>query len=148
MRLYLDCCCYNRPFDELSQERVRLESDAVLAIITRSLLNGDTILGSGTLCLEIAAIRNPEKRAKVADLCQVVTERIAHSDSLELRAKQLQLEGLHVMDSFHVASAEIGQADIFLTVDDRLIKLCRKKQFAVRVMNPLEYIEEVLEYEG
>ena len=125
MRLYLDCCCYNRPFDELSQERVRLESDAVLAIITRSLLNGDTILGSGTLGLEIAAIRNPEQRAK-----------------------QLQLEGLHVMDSFHVASAEIGQADIFLTVDDRLIKLCRKKQFAVRVMNPLEYIEEVLEYEG
>jgi predicted nucleic acid-binding protein len=112
------------------------------------LLNGDTILGSGTLGLEIAAIRNPEKRAKVADLCQVVTERIAHSDSLEQRAKQLQLEGLHVMDSFHVASAEIGQADIFLTVDDRLIKLCRKKQFAVRVMNPLEYIEEVLEYEG
>ena len=148
MRLYLDCCCYNRPFDDLSQERVRLESDSVLAIITRSLMNGDTILGSGTLGLEIAAIRNPEKRAKVADLCQVVTERIAHSESLEQRAKQLQLEGLHVMDSFHVASAEIGQADIFLTVDDKLIKLCRKIPLTVRVMNPLEYIEEVLEYEG
>jgi hypothetical protein len=148
MRLYLDCCCYNRPFDDLSQERVRLESDSVLAIITRSLMNGDTILGSGTLGLEIAAIRNPEKRAKVADLCQVVTERIAHSESLEQRAKQLQLERLHVMDSFHVASAEIGQADIFLTVDDKLIKLCRKIPLTVRVMNPLEYIEEVLEYEG
>ncbi|WP_029545391.1 hypothetical protein [Selenomonas sp. AB3002] len=148
MRLYLDCCCYNRPFDDLSQERVRLESDSVLAIITRSLMNGDTILGSGTLGLEIAAIRNPEKRAKVADLCQVVTERIAHSESLEQRAKQLQLEGLHVMDSFHVASAEIGEADIFLTVDDKLIKLCRKITLTVRVMNPLEYIEEVLEYEG
>ena len=52
------------------------------------------------------------------------------------------------MDSFHVASAEIGQADIFLTVDDKLIKLCRKIPLTVRVMNPLEYIEEVLEYEG
>ena len=28
MRVYLDNCCYNRPFDEQSQLRIRLETEA------------------------------------------------------------------------------------------------------------------------
>jgi hypothetical protein len=32
MRIYLDACCLNRPFDNQSQERVRLESEAIQAI--------------------------------------------------------------------------------------------------------------------
>ena len=32
MRVYLDNCCYNRPFDDQSQLKVRLETEAKLAI--------------------------------------------------------------------------------------------------------------------
>ena len=32
MRLYLDLCCFNRPFDDQSQTRVRLETEAKLAL--------------------------------------------------------------------------------------------------------------------
>ena len=32
MRVYLDNCCYNRPFDEQDQLRIRLETEAKLAI--------------------------------------------------------------------------------------------------------------------
>ena len=32
MRIYLDNCCYNRPFDDQSQLRVRLETEAKLRI--------------------------------------------------------------------------------------------------------------------
>ena len=28
MRVYLDNCCYNRPFDEQTQLKVRLETEA------------------------------------------------------------------------------------------------------------------------
>ena len=35
MRLYFDCCCYNRPFDDLSQNRIHDESDAVLSLMNR-----------------------------------------------------------------------------------------------------------------
>jgi len=31
MRVYLDICCLKRPFDDQSQERVRLESEASFA---------------------------------------------------------------------------------------------------------------------
>jgi len=33
MRVYLDVCCLNRPFDDQSQERIRVESDAVELIL-------------------------------------------------------------------------------------------------------------------
>ena len=32
MRVYLDNCCYNRPFDEQTQPSVRLETEAKLLI--------------------------------------------------------------------------------------------------------------------
>lgn len=34
-RIYMDVCCFNRPFDDWSQPRIRLEAEAVLAIATR-----------------------------------------------------------------------------------------------------------------
>ena len=33
MMVYLDGCCWNRPFDDQSQSRVRLEAEAVLSIL-------------------------------------------------------------------------------------------------------------------
>ena len=32
MRVYLDNCCYNRPFDEQAQLRVRLETEAKMEV--------------------------------------------------------------------------------------------------------------------
>lgn len=32
MRIYFDNCCFNRPFDDQSQIRIRLESEAKLKI--------------------------------------------------------------------------------------------------------------------
>lgn len=33
MKVYLDNCCYNRPFDDQTQERIHLESEAILMIL-------------------------------------------------------------------------------------------------------------------
>jgi hypothetical protein len=35
MKLYLDNCCYNRPYDDQTQERIHLEGEAVLVIINK-----------------------------------------------------------------------------------------------------------------
>ena len=34
LRIYLDVCCLNRPFDEQTQDRVRLETEAILTILS------------------------------------------------------------------------------------------------------------------
>ena len=34
MRVYLDNCCYNRPFDDQTQVKVRMETEAKLLILS------------------------------------------------------------------------------------------------------------------
>ena len=33
--IYLDVCCLNRPFDDQSQPRIHLESEAILTILAQ-----------------------------------------------------------------------------------------------------------------
>lgn len=33
MIIYLDNCCYNRPFDDQTQERIHLESEVILKVL-------------------------------------------------------------------------------------------------------------------
>jgi len=34
-KIYLDVCCFNRPFDDQTQERIKLETEAILLILKR-----------------------------------------------------------------------------------------------------------------
>jgi hypothetical protein len=64
MKIYLDTCCYNRPYDDQTQERIHLEGEAVLAIINRRKQSNDEIIGSPVLDFEIGQIENMEKQEK------------------------------------------------------------------------------------
>ena len=66
MRLYIDLSCFNRPFDDQGQERIRLETEAVLSVLTRVLEGRDLLLWSWAMSYEndkhpkrIGATRSP-----------------------------------------------------------------------------------------
>ena len=149
MRIYLDTCCYNRPYDDQSQDRVHLESEAILSILHQSLSNGDTILGSDVLHLEIERISDPYRRFKVSALYQSATESIPYDATIKMRAAELQSKtSIRALDSLHIASAEQGHAQIFLTTDDKLVRACRKISLSIKVMNPVSFLAEVIEHDG
>ena len=131
MLLYLDCCCYNRPFDEIFQNNSLEESNAIISIIVRSAEGNDKILGSTILDSEIAKIKDLEKKFKVEAL---------YKFAKKIREKSK----IHIKDSLHLASAEFGKADIFLTTDYRLIRSCKNLEFRFKIMNPTKYFAEVL----
>jgi hypothetical protein len=80
MRFYLDTCCYNRPYDDQTQERIHLEEEAVLAIINRREQNDDEIIGSPVLDFEIEQIENGEKQEKVKNFyTQIIDREINYS---------------------------------------------------------------------
>jgi len=56
MRIYTDVCCLNRPFDDQSQDRIRIESEAILAILNRCLLDW-VLLGSEAIDYEISKFK-------------------------------------------------------------------------------------------
>jgi hypothetical protein len=47
MRLYIDLSCFNRSFDDEGQERIRIETEAVLLVLTRIVEGKDRLYGPG-----------------------------------------------------------------------------------------------------
>ena len=152
MRIYFDCCCYNRPFDDQTQSRIHDESDAIISLINRCQNeNLGTILGSTILKMEIDKISDPVKKVRVSSLSKSISENITYSEIIKNRAKEIQkLATIHEMDSLHIASAEIGNADVFLSTDDKLLKACQKikANLKVRIKNPVSFLSEVIENDG
>lgn len=149
MRIYLDTCCYNRPYDDQSQNRIHDESEAVLSILHRSQTTDDTILGSDILKWEISQIPDSHRRFKVLTLYQSAKEIVSYNSETKKQAAELQAQSsIRSLDSLHIASAECGKADVFLTTDDRLIRACRKLPLSIRTLNPVSFLAEVIEHDG
>ncbi len=127
MKAYLDMCCFNRPYDDQSQTRIRLETEAKLVIQQKIRYGECELLWSSSLDFENS--RNPfdehryaiQKWRKLAILCVMADDKVLKF------AREAMMFGINEYDALHVASAIVGKADIFVTTDDRLIK--RMRQF-------------------
>ena len=47
-KVYLDNCCYNRPYDDQTQTRIKEETQAKMSI-QRAIINGDLDLVTSTI---------------------------------------------------------------------------------------------------
>ena len=143
-RVYLDVCCLNRPFDDQSQARIHLETEAVLSVLAQIDLGSVEWVGAEPLHQEIDEATEPERRARLSELLTRASHRVDIDDSVESRAKNLAALGFHAFDAPHLACAERAGAAVFLTTDDRLLSRARRltKQLAVRSLNPVDWLRE------
>ena len=128
--IYLDVCCLNRPFDEQTQERVRLETGAVVEILRRVEVG------------EWVWISSEAVQDEVINLSGVV---LTAEPEQKKRTVDFQNLGFHFYDALHLAFAERAAVDIFLTTDNRLLRLAARvsNRLLVRVANPIDWLEEV-----
>ena len=144
LKIYFDVCCYNRPFDDLTQLRIRLEAEAVLAILRIVQERKWVLVSSEVVDLEISNMKNSTKRNKVFELSHLSQESVFITEAIIKRANNLQTFGVKALDSFHIAAAESSGVDVFLSTDDDLVKLANRLALSVRVANPLGWLGEVL----
>lgn len=144
-KIYLDVCCLNRPLDDAQQERIRLEAEAVLLIYRRIRIGECQLISSEVIDIEIAQTRNPQRRKQLQIAVALAYNRVKLSDDVKKRAVQVSQMGFKPFDAAHIASAELGNADIFLTTDDRLLKKAAqyRKQLAIDVKNPASWLIEI-----
>ena len=143
MRVYLNTSALNRPFDDLSRERVRLEAEAVtllLAAIERRAVEWVT---SEYLVFEVSRIPDPERRHRVASFVGLASEALPVSSAVVMRARELEKHGLRGLDSLHVAAAEAARCDYLVTTDDRMVRRASKAGAATRVaiVTPMQAVE-------
>ena len=141
MRVYLDNCCYNRPFDDQTQTKVRVETICKLAVQLMMATRKVEYAWSSTLDYEVSRNPFPKQRKAVARWRKGAAVRVLATDEIKTRAKELEAEGLKAKDALHVASAENAGCDWFLTTDYGILKKARNG-LEMRIASPVEFIME------
>ena len=145
MLIYLDMCCLKRPFDDQSQARIRLETEAVLGLLMAE--SGDfRFVRSRAMMLENS--RNPVavRAARVAQWLLSGSQAEEDFHALENRTHELMALGFRNFDALHVASAECNGADLMASCDDQLLAtgVRNRDRIRVRILSVLELATEVL----
>ena len=140
MRVYLDNCCYNRPYDDQSQLRISLESQAKLHV-QAMIRDGEIQLASSYMLIyENSKNRSETKRRAieqfVANNTSVYIDE-THSSEVENLAETIAATGVKSADAIHTACAILTISDYLLTTDDRLLKY---KNDNIMIVNPTEFI--------
>ena len=148
IRLYLDMNIYNRPFDDQSQMRIRLETAAITMIF--ALIESGQFSTCWSFVLEYENSRNPfpGRRAFARYLAHSCGSIIEPDESIKTLAKRLAEEhNVRGRDALHLACAELSGCDYLITCDDRLNRrgeqLREKSAITVKVINPVDLLREV-----
>ena len=141
-KLYLDNCCFNRPFDDQSQLLVRLETEAKL-FIQNGIKNGTfELVWSCILDDENDANPFPLKRLHVRSWKSFAVQDINISDDVMRWAKHFGDKGIKSMDALHLACARFAEVDSFITTDRGILK---KRLTDIRVLNSLDFVQRMKE---
>jgi len=142
VKIYLDVCCLCRPFDDHQNRKIRLEAEAVLAILDRCTRDWE-LIGSVVIEEEIARLPDVEKRLKIEQKLTLVSGYIGLNETIFSQASKYQKAGLKLFDALHLSCAETGKT-IFLTTDNKIITLAKKiPGISIRVENPVHWLMEV-----
>jgi len=144
MKIYMDNCCLNRPYDDQSKPRIHLESEAIKTIIDLVEKEVWELLSSDVLVYEISNTADAKRRINLYGINQMAKKTISLTSEIKDRANYFENFGLQAFDAMHLACAE-NYSDILLTVDDKFIKKANiVKVLSIKVKNPLQWLEEVL----
>lgn len=142
MRVYLDMCCYNRPYDDQSQLKVSMETQSKLHIQTLIRENKLQLITSYMLRYECS--KNPFEMRRNAIFAFIDKNSygyvgIEHQMSIETKAAEIMQTGVKFKDACHVASAIWADCDYFISTDRRLLRFVSSE---IKMVSPIEFITE------
>ena len=138
-RIYLDNCCFNRPYDDQTQLTIWLETEAKL-FVQKEILEGAFDL-TWSYMLDYENFANPyeERRKEIAKWRNVAKYDVDFSEEINELGRRNVQKGLKHKDALHIACAITAKCDYFLTTDSGILK----KHFdEILVMNPLDFVRK------
>ncbi|GAK54696.1 hypothetical protein U14_05984 [Candidatus Moduliflexus flocculans] len=139
--MYLDNCCFNCPYDDQSQVRISLETQAKL-FVQHKIKHGEYVL-AWSFILTAENDDNPygERQQEILKWANIAKITVTPEEAILRHAQKLwQSFGIGGKDAFHLACALRAGCRYFLTTDDKLIKKTRYLADLV-VMNPVHFVE-------
>lgn len=141
MKIYLDNCCFNRPYDDQTQIRISLETQAKLYV--QGLVREKKVELVTSYVLWYENSKNPyeTKRTAIEEFIQKNSTEyidINRADLIKGKAEEIMNTGIKMKDAYHVACAIYASCDYFLTTDDRLLKYGTDK---IHMLNPIDSLQ-------
>ncbi len=138
IKVYLDNCCLNRPFDNQTQIRISLETEAKLFI--QSLIVDKQIDFVWSFILLFENGNNPfeARREAILDFSKYAIDIISANQMILQDANEIKSAGLRGKDSLHIACAIYAKCDYFLSTDDRILKYKNDK---INIIDPTDFIK-------
>jgi len=140
IRIYLDNCVFNRPFDDQTSIRIKLETEAKLYIQSKILENMIELVWS--YILEYENEQNPfiERKEAIKEWKNLAVLDIEENENILKKAKELVKNGFKSKDALHIACAIEGKAEYFLTTDDKILKKGKHVK-EIKIIDPIEFIK-------
>jgi predicted nucleic acid-binding protein len=145
-RIYMDCCCINRPYDDTNDLLVSLEGQAVLSIAFKCFYDLWILIGSEIIMYEISKTPDINKKGKMLNLYSIIKENVLLNNSIKERASFFINKKIKTMDALHLACAEYANADVLLTTDIDFMKKAASIS-SIKIKNPVNWLMEVRENE-
>ena len=138
-KVYLDNCCYNRPFDNQSQIKILLETEAKLYIQTG--IREKRYLLAWSYMLDYENANNPyeEKRNAIALRKKFANDYCSSSTDILSAGREIMECGVRAKDALHIACAIKSGCEYFITTDSKLIT---KTLANIKIVNPIDFIRE------
>lgn len=141
MRIYFDICAIQRPLDDPSHLRLRLEAEAIVTLIQSCEAGQLELVVSAAHEIENAQNPYPERQAHASDVLALARHRVQSSPEVAELTSVLVQAGIKQLDAFHLAAAVTSGAAYFCTTDDQLLKRGKALNTGTTsVVSPLELI--------
>ena len=137
IRVYLDNCCFNRPYDDQNQLKIELETKAKLRI-QEMIIDGELDFVISYI-LEFENDDNPflERKTAIEDFFQFASVNLDETPEIVSVAEKARETGLRTKDSLHVACAIMANCNYLITTDKRFLKYTDER---ISVVNPMEFL--------
>ena len=148
MRIYLDNCCYNRPYDDQRQIRIFLEAQAKLYIQQLVVDQKLDLVCSFVLRFENSQTPNAAKSDTIESFFGNAKEYIRSDELANIKPMidSLMAKGIKMKDAAHLACAIWAKCKYFITTDDTLIKKYTGTEIVVRT--PITFLQDLEEKEN
>ena len=140
MLIYLDNCLFNRPFDDQSSIRIRLETEAKL-FIQAQIGRGLTLAWSYMLDYENSFNPFEERRKAIQRWRKRAVIDVSETPDIIDRAKQLRTLNVKSKDALHVSCAAEAGCNYFLSTDDILLKKLESTRL-IPSLNPVAFVTQ------
>ena len=141
----MDNCAIQRPLDDKSNLRNRVEAEAVMGLFALFEQQKLELVNSEVLLFELNNTPDEERiyfGKKVLSLCQEI---IPLTNVVREKAIEYESAGIQPIDALHLAIAVVNKIEYLCTCDDKFLKNARKlKNIGIKIILPTDLIKEVV----